>query len=50
MRALGTSISTWHKWDMDTDDQGAQAPHWYSDWDTQFPELSVLHRMDLTQC
>ena len=39
MKALGTSISTWHKWDMDTDDQGAQAPHWYADWDTQFPEV-----------
>ena len=39
MKALGTSISTWNKWDMDTDDQGAQAPHWYADWDTQFPEV-----------
>ena len=39
MKALGTSISTWNRWDMDTDDQGAQAPHWYADWDTQFPEV-----------
>ena len=35
----GTSISTWHKWDFDNDNEGAQAPHWYSDWDVQYDEV-----------
>ncbi len=39
MKALGTSISTWNRWDMDTDDVGTQAPDWYAGWKTQFPDV-----------